>query len=1209
MSLILLIISIASLSWLSFYAVAFLYISLSAPFLNRKKRNKTPEHQSGESEPATVLIPARNEGKAVLDAIAAVKRQDYGAYIRICLIFKDESDSSLPFIEKDYGHDKAIEVIFAGRDAKKDKLNFVIPKVKDGYIAILDADHRPSANWISSSIRLIQETGASAVQSRRAPLDISSLPQIWDSSQNHGGNELLNIALSASGKSVFFTGTAAVFKTDVLRANLFGDSITEDTDLSYTLLLKGDKIVYNNKAVSYEEVAPSLQSYVFRRRRWSSGHSQAYFKNIVKIFKSRLSFLEKIILFFHGRFYLSSIAVLAFNFVYGIHFFIQLSDNYRLAIALLSIFFSFWLSYAFRQKKRISLVDFIVSLLWIAPQLAALSVFVQMFLGLESYYYILSFPFAKEMAWWWLALFLSPLAPLISAAFIFKNSRRFRNLWLIPTYPITLFLDIYACLLGFSDLLLGRAHWSVIKRNNRYSANLVPEELSSGLSSQKRGRMKKSPYLFALIGLVLLFFINELLATDNCGQVEKFIYPPLLIKQDSGIDLDLQLRKEASLSGSLKIIIQSEMSGSNVLEMRAYVDGKKEKEILVPEGNGIVLEKEYPYGFDKHDIIFKLKKPGSLSGDICRRSISFTTVYKEIKGSDFFLNGEKYLVKGMIPSFFGGRNALSIDLGFKQIKEAGINTIRFYHGANSKMMEMAAKYGLMIIDQPDRSTWSDFDVRDKSEVNSFINRYKDLVASHDDDPYLLWTGLGNEWELSPNKPPSYFSGYVYRILGQASHLVLNFPSTYSTYFTFLDNPIDIASINMLDNGRVYWQKAIDVLSGSGKPFYASEFGGFVAFLEDTVPEIRYERMFREWESLLAHGGLGANFYESHDNWAQPLVYGYNDPLKPEKSDDKRGYWDADNKAKLELDALKKLVSDIEASSAASYIEDCSRTVEIKMENRRDYNLKGVVMQYGNETMDIGDFSPHEIKNVAVRADFFGSQGGVYDVLFSYTTHSGLINYSSWKLSLPCLGKKPIVMNDDFYSQENKGEAVSGRLITSSVFDVVIPEDWAKFRLNGKEYGKTSPRQKIDLGGPYRNGLNMEISRDNKTWSEFKDDDSVVEGGRYYIRFNWPENGGGKEYLIMGGMGSEEAIFYTNQGTKKITLHSYRENTVPASEIGSPHPGDLVTYSIERNDVNYIDYDVTKRTFDCPVIVKDDILVGLEMPKVFSVNEISLEKAE
>lgn len=1240
--------SVAFLAYLSFYGLIFTGLGLAGIFSRRKKPGIGNSIRTDRGEVA-VLIPSYNEGEGLVDAVVSVVNQDYLGYVEIVLLLGGAEDDSIPHLIRHFHCDndvlrraqeagkdgtviwrqgqRRVRLVLTGLQAKKDKFNVILPSVVASFTALLDADHRPTENWISSSIVMFQDKDGgklAAVQTRRLPLNASHLAQIWDSAQNHLGNELVNKVLARGG--VFFTGTAAVFRTEILKRFPLSDSITEDTYLSYDLWCAGYRIAYNDVAASYEEVAPSFLAYILRRRRWSAGHTQSFLGHLGKIFRGKMSFRNRLVMLVHGQFYLIPLAVWLLLTVYGFYFFRQFTDSLQLAITVAGAFFAILLSYAFRQRGRSwgrALGDWFVAIIWLMPQLATLAVYIYKVIGSERYYYILVFPYAHDWVYWHLALIVAPLLAFLGAWWHFKDARSWLSLWVIPTYILTLFLDIYAALLGFADYLSGRSRWSKIQRQNSYSAHL-PASLSGSLVT---GKSVKGPsriaYILGALGIPVLFLFNDLMAVNNCGQVEPFLWPPLLFKPDFSLDMTVEYRREETTPGNLRVradirLIEQGVSSPQELTLVSYLDGRPLEEKKILPGITPVLDREYALGWEKHNLDIKIKGKGIGRLSSCERHTAFSTVLKELRGSDLYVNGEKFLVKGIIPSFGNSQTGLDMAQGLRQIKEVGGNAVRFYHGANSRLLEQAREAGLLVIDQPDRSTWGEMELGSSFHTNLYLKRYENLVKEHEGEPYILWDGLGNEWELGSNQRPGQAVTLVNDTLKTAISRADNPLSSYSTYFTFIKYPVDISGINMLDTGATYWDKALKMVRQTGRPFYASEFGGFVAFWEKTDPEIRMYRLQQEWPLLIASGALGANFYQSHDNWAQSVVTGYNDPWQPEQPDDLRGFWDEKNQAKPELRVLSSLLSDVQVEPVGP-IEDVKEPLRLKVKNIRPYHLVGVNIEAGQKA-EIADFSsqvetglgnlaPGEEKEVGIALPEGIVSGRTVSLRFSYSTHAGLPGVSRLDLVLPVAAQAPLVLNDDFTETGRTDDSVAGRLLSSAKLKLLLPESWTVVTVNGREYQAAGPLQEVAIENPYHPVKDPEISRDGGSWSPL-DKPQLAGSGIYYVRFLWPEIPANNQTLVLSGVGDAQVQITLRGRTSAWPTHNYRENAITAAELDYPKVGEQVVIRIDRRQAAYIDQQaIINDLKGVDLAIQGNLMIDLEPPRVFAPANVTIQRSQ
>jgi len=84
-------------------------------------------------------------------------------------------------------------------------------------------------------------------------------------------------AVYKNGMNMLNTITVVPGCVGAVRRNLFRvstDTITEDTDLTLSILSLGQRIVYESKAVAYTNDPPNLDSYVRQLTRWNSGYVQ-----------------------------------------------------------------------------------------------------------------------------------------------------------------------------------------------------------------------------------------------------------------------------------------------------------------------------------------------------------------------------------------------------------------------------------------------------------------------------------------------------------------------------------------------------------------------------------------------------------------------------------------------------------------------------------------------------------------------------------------------------------------------------------------------------------------------------------------------------------------------------------------------------------------------------------------------------------------------
>jgi cellulose synthase/poly-beta-1,6-N-acetylglucosamine synthase-like glycosyltransferase len=1149
-------------------AVILLYMIWMLMIILSRKKRVTVSLKNNTIIPIDILIPCHHEGVALVETIISIENQKYKGKKNIFLLFKDHNDSSLSFIKEKYGRIKekkialrnntTINIIFTNVGAKKDKLNFFLPKLTSSYVAFLDADHVATSGWLSQSLSLLctDTKDVCGVQSRRAPKATDNFFQIWDSAQNHLGNEVMNMGLDRSYQLVFFTGTTAVFKSSIFNVLKFANSITEDSYLSYDILLENKHLIYNKNIGSHESVSPTLSDYVARRRRWSNGHNQSFFSHLYRVISTqKISFRKKKIFLFHGLFYFIPIlAVLMINIFNG-YIFLQYTSAIKLGVIGLSLIITLIINYFLGKDYGRLVADSIITFFYIFPLMIIFSLFILRISSLELYHFIISFPFMNGfLGPILIILYLLPLAILLYASYKIKLFPYKFIFFFIISYPIIIFFDIYAILLGFFDYLFGINIWRTISRKGKKN-KITKKNILLGLAIT----------LFGLSMWGIISFPN-----NNCAESDN-----VLIKNFYAL-----MRPADTFWNSSYRKFYNENNDNLGLEFfGSLVDknfnGKVRDLTLSLNGDTNILTDEegiysyityIPLGMEEFDATMHYSK------NSCSREITFTNTIREIKGKDIFINNEPFLVKGMVPSFAQASLDLSLEEGINQISSLGVNLLRTYHVPNDRLIEVIVNKGLLFIPQPGLSNWDNNDLNYMGVVG-LTKRYLKLHKKFRNNPSLFALNLGNEIEINDLKK----SNIIEKILVSINEKELDTFSTYSTFSPYLKYSSNIMSVNMLDTSETYWNKAIPLLASFDKPFIASELGGFAAFFENTDPRIRSIRLMRQWDTLMELGSSGGIIFQSHDNWAQPVIEGYNNPYKPEHPDDIRGIWDRENDEKFVAKAVRSIFEDFSIEYLTENIYE-SAEIEIQLTNRRNYNLQDIYLEKNGIVLEsIGNLLPNKDLTITLSPTDLTNEN---EFSLSYITHRGI--FQQQILYTPVLLPEPIPFIPDperVFVNNSSNEVLNGDLLDSSV-DVYIPDQWQIVNIPD-----TSKTQKNIINSQYlyeAQNLNIEVLYDY-----------------HNISFDFDVPISSDSFLLLEGLGATSVELFVNNQKHNIDVHPYRENIIMLNEfIPDNYIGSFVII-FNRTMPLYLSKEFS------PLF--EDIVVEFVNPKLFQPQKIIIEK--
>jgi cellulose synthase/poly-beta-1,6-N-acetylglucosamine synthase-like glycosyltransferase len=250
----------------------------------------------------TVLVPAHNEENVIGRNLHALLRADY-PHDRLRIIpINDRSDDRTGIIINAYAerHPKVVHPWHRkeGIPGKSAALQDAMQRVDTDIILVFDADYVPGRGLLKQLVAPFFDPEVGAVMGRVVPHNVGRnvLTRLLDL-ERAGGYQVDQQARMNLRLVPQYGGTVGGIRRSALQAvggwNL--DSLTEDTDATYRLLLGGWKTVYQNRTECYEEVPETWEGRVRQVVRWARGHNQCMIRFTLPLLRSRrTSLLEKI---------------------------------------------------------------------------------------------------------------------------------------------------------------------------------------------------------------------------------------------------------------------------------------------------------------------------------------------------------------------------------------------------------------------------------------------------------------------------------------------------------------------------------------------------------------------------------------------------------------------------------------------------------------------------------------------------------------------------------------------------------------------------------------------------------------------------------------------------------------------------------------------------------------------------------------------------
>jgi len=318
---------------LGIYTIALIYIAfycimqLNLLYYYRRNRKKNPFKEPEKvdiNDPdlpfVTVQLPIYNEFYVIERLIDHVAAFDYPKDKFEIHILDDSTDETVEVVRRRVEHYKKLgfnieQITREVRSGfKAGALKDATPLAKGEFIAIFDADFLPRKDFLLATVGHFKDPKIGVVQSRWEHINrnyslmtrLQAFHLDMHFTVEQKGREAGNYLLQ-------FNGTAGVWRKATIddAGGWEADTLTEDLDLSYRAQLKGWKVSFLERLGSPSELPAEMNGFKSQQFRWSKGGAETARKMLPVIWKSHLTFRQKV----HASVHLTGSSVFVFVFV------------------------------------------------------------------------------------------------------------------------------------------------------------------------------------------------------------------------------------------------------------------------------------------------------------------------------------------------------------------------------------------------------------------------------------------------------------------------------------------------------------------------------------------------------------------------------------------------------------------------------------------------------------------------------------------------------------------------------------------------------------------------------------------------------------------------------------------------------------------------------------------------------------------------------
>ena len=229
----------------------------------------------------TVFIAAHNEEKVIAGCMNALLNTDYPVdRLKIIPVNDRSSDATGQIIDSYVARFPSRISAFhrsSGKPGKAAALKDALRSTEGDIAIIFDADYVPGRGLLKQLVAPFFDPEVGAVMGRVVPVNsgVNLLTRMLDLERSAGyqvdQQARMNLNLLPQ-----YGGTVGGVRLSAVEAigGWHDDTLAEDTDITFRLMLNGWKTAYTNRAECYEEVPEEWSARVKQVARWAKGHNQ-----------------------------------------------------------------------------------------------------------------------------------------------------------------------------------------------------------------------------------------------------------------------------------------------------------------------------------------------------------------------------------------------------------------------------------------------------------------------------------------------------------------------------------------------------------------------------------------------------------------------------------------------------------------------------------------------------------------------------------------------------------------------------------------------------------------------------------------------------------------------------------------------------------------------------------------------------------------------
>jgi cellulose synthase/poly-beta-1,6-N-acetylglucosamine synthase-like glycosyltransferase len=261
--------------------------------ISSAKKERRQEHESTDFAPTvTVLVPAYNEEKVIARTVQSLLADGY-ANLEVLVVDDGSTDRTFEVATELSARDPRVRVIRKENGGKAEAANRGLAEAQGQVVIAVDADTIVKPGSIANMVRHFADPSITAVCGNVEVGNVRSWLTRFQAIEYITSQNFDRRAFSALNCVSVVPGALGAWRREAVLAvgGYSSETLTEDADLTLTILRAGGRVVYEPRAIGRTEAPENVEALLKQRFRWTYGTYQCLFKHRRAFFRGALGWV------------------------------------------------------------------------------------------------------------------------------------------------------------------------------------------------------------------------------------------------------------------------------------------------------------------------------------------------------------------------------------------------------------------------------------------------------------------------------------------------------------------------------------------------------------------------------------------------------------------------------------------------------------------------------------------------------------------------------------------------------------------------------------------------------------------------------------------------------------------------------------------------------------------------------------------------------